>query len=232
MINTNIFAITNTGKGSINDCTGEIVLQRQGCSKTVNAGCDLFFIEIAEWYDKSKFMWEVCYGSQKTWGYVLGGQRFKTGNSASFEQAKKEAITCINSLVKKARSQIEYHFCEFTQSYMYDFGIVYEYCKSDKIISPFYCLNNQVFNIKDELMAEWSGIENEQCNIVTVNDLEIAAIKKALSTGFHSYDYRKTGDRNIKRLAWLSGEYLKQFITDKNNYIKCMLLNNEMNKDK
>ena len=81
------------------------------------------------------------------------------------------------------------------------------------------------------MIAEWSGIENEQCNIVTVNDLEIAAIKKALNTGFHSCDYRKTGDRNVKRLAWLSGEYLKQFMTDKNDCIKCMLLNNEMNKD-
>ena len=231
MINTNIFTVTNDFKGSINCTTGDIVLQRQGCSKTVNAGCDLFFVEIAEWHDKSKFMWEVCYGSQKAWGYVLGGQRFKTGNSDSFEQAKKDAITCINSLVKKARSQIEYRFSDFIQAYMYDFGIVYDYCKSDKIISPFHCLDNRVFNIRDELVAEWSGNENEQCNIVTVNDLEIAAIKKALSTGFHSCDYRKTGDRNVKRLAWLSGEYLKQLTTDKNDCIKCMLLNNEMNKD-
>lgn len=221
--------VFNIGKGSINDRSGCIMLQRQGCSKTVNAGCDLFFIEICENVTNSLYRWTLYYGSRKAWGFVLNGQSFKSGSSESFESAKIDVLDVLNNQMSKLwHSNLKYSFSEITQSYMFDFGIYYDYCKNDQIVSPFYCKGFDILNINNIVIATWEGLKANGPSILTENEDEIAALTKGFTHGFHDCDYKKGGQHCVKRLTWLSGEYMRNIMLEKQGEIRCLLLNQEM----
>lgn len=221
--------VFNIGKGSINGRSGCIMLQRQGCAQTVNAGCDLFFVEIAKHAVNDRYYWQLCYGSRKAWGFVLSGQSFKSGSSKSFESAKIDVLDVLNNQMAKLwHSNLKYSFSEIIQSYMFDFGINYDYCKNDQIVSPFYCKGFDILNINNIVIATWEGLKANGPSILTENADEIAALTKGFTHGFHDCDYKKGPDHCVKRLAWLSGEYMRDIILEKQGEIRCMLLNQEM----
>lgn len=221
--------VFNLGKGSINDRSGNIILQRQGCSKTVNAGCDLFFIEICENVTNELYNWTLYYGSRKAWGFVLNGQSFKSGISETFENAKSDVLDVLNNQMSKLwHSNLKYSFYENIQAYMFSFGIYYDYCKNDQIVSPFYCKGFNILNIYNVVIATWDGLKKSELSILTENIDEIEALKKGFNQGFHECDYKKGGDYCVKRLTWLSGEYMRKIALEKQGEISCMLLNQEM----
>lgn len=222
-------AVFNNGKGSINNRSNVITLQRQGCSKTVNAGCDLFFIEICENVTNSLYRWTLYYGSRKACGFVLSGQSFKSGSSKSFESAKIDVLDVLNNQMSKLwHANYTYSFSDMIQAYMFNFGITYDYCNDDKIISPFYCDGFGILNINHEVIATWDGLKNGNFEILSENLDEAESLAEGFKKGFHDCDYKKGPDHCVKRLAWLSGEYMRSRTVESKGEIRCLILNNEM----
>lgn len=216
-------------KGEVNTTTGMIVLQRQGCSETVNMGHPMFFVEISKYAnDDNRYCYSVSYGDRDHFGSVLSGQYFERNHHCgSFEEAKKLAIKSVNKLAAKSYENKEYYFADFIEAYMFGFGINPKYCESDKIISPFKVVDGKIYDELDSLTAVWDSVAKE-CQIITDNKDEYNAIIKALKNGFHNCDTRKGVDHCVRRLAWLAGEYLKSAIVDRVGRIHCMVLDNKM----
>lgn len=222
--------VMNTFKGSVNDVTGVITLQRQGCSQTLNAGNDLFFVELSQHYTGKGWVFSVSYGSNKAWGYILGGQCYYRCATCfdSVDTAKKEALIQVNNLLKKARVGVEYKFSDFVQAYMYDFGITYDYCNDDKIISPFYFSEGVIFGSGAREIAKWTGLKGDEVEIITTVNSEVKAVKEAFEKGYHDCNFKQGANRCQRRLAWLAGEYLKTEVVNQVGKIECFILNNKM----
>lgn len=229
MINS-IISVNNIGKGSINHNSGLIILQRQGCSTTLNASCDLFSVAFSDWFDNRGTHWEVFYGSKNAWGFVLNGQRFKTGTERSSSSAIVAATKAINELLKLAGHTIEHTISPIVQDYMFNFGISYKYCDDDKIISPlrYRSSDGVILNSLGNVVVTFASDNIFGAVIDSKIDIEIKAVEEALHKGFNQCDLKKGFDVCKRRLAWLAGEYIKGVSIAKSGTCRCHVLGRDM----
>ena len=206
------FTSINQNKGSVNDTDKIIVVQRQGCSQTLNVSHHMFYGSVGRHYGYGTWFFEVCYGSDRSRYMGHAGQIFECDYKCdSLKDAKVKMLRSINKL-----SGNDYALAAFVQDYMYSFGISYDYCESDKIISPlrFDPELSAIVDVADKTVAFWIGTPKTRDEFRAVNIPAFCEqtdhVLNAIRDGFHDCDYKKGMDFCMRRLTWLAGQYVRQ----------------------
>lgn len=220
--------VNNDGRGCIDRQKGVITLQRRGCAQTLMAGDNLFHVEFMRHYAGKSWHYEVNYGDRAAWGFVHSGQVFGRGEAPSLAGAKIEAAKMVNELLAVAGAKHDYVFSDAVQAYMFNYGVAYDYCSDDQIVSPLYFADGVIYGNGSRPVARWSGIKGDAVEVLTEFKCEADAIRKAESSGFHDCDFKQGADICQRRLAWLAGEYLRSAIISEKGQIRCFILNHNM----
>lgn len=234
---------------------GSFMLQRQGCSSTVNGNVHSVFVEV---HIADKILCNLTHYPEgrntKTVSTSVSHRHTDADISlrrqwfaASAPAAKKEPLAVpilpaallsdISDFIETHTGKSQTKIRTQTHSYMYG-NSQYGYQENDIVLSPYRYDQTEraIRRVHDNaIIAVLPAIANEQAGSafdpdlvkVLASDEEIAgSLTKALSLGFHQCDKKAGSDYCMRRLTWLAGNYYEE--ANSGRVIKVFVLGPDM----
>lgn len=234
---SNVIHMKAFGTGAIigrtPDRSCSLLLQRQGCSSTLNCSHRLFFIEFVPLGDgevRANLNYSNVHG---LYGSRFAGQVCKSGKYSSIDSAKANMKNHI-----KKHFECDVVFLNSVMDYCPSFGH-YKYQESDVVMSPLKVspkgivdvFGNVVLPIPEQIKdkEEFQALQSEIANADDFSDENMRnSLQEAFKKGFHECDYKRGMKACVQRLAWLAGQYFIDAEMQSSGQLKCMVLQRDM----